>query len=157
MNIRAEFPHRASPEALAIQNKTIYDLKTGIEKKEAVDSIDSFIIEDNKTNEHRCIIAHNANFDMRFLHATWGSFKKQFPADLWLCTKEFTRKFAKKQGIVKPKLSLKASLELTNIEAHDGAHNAVIDSLNTLNLWEKLMDAQIPISSVIKRVPHILI
>ena len=153
-NVKADYPYRASPEALAVTRKSIHDLKNGIARSEAVELIHSFLLEDEKTTEHRCIIAHNASFDRRFLHAMWQSLGKNFPADLWLCTKEFTRKFAKRQGIAKPSLSLKSSMDLVKIASQDGAHNAVVDSINTLNLWEKLVMEQVPYASLVKRVPH---
>ena len=153
-NIKAEFPSRASKEALAITKKTYADLSKGIERAQAVVEITEFLEEDNKTSEHRCIVAHNAPFDRRFLHATWDASGLAFPADLWMCTKEFSRKLAKRKGIIKPKLSLAASLDLAGIIARGGAHNAVIDSLNTFELWQKLMEEKLGHVSIIKRKPH---
>jgi DNA polymerase III epsilon subunit-like protein len=154
LNIKAEFPFRASKEALQITGKSIHDIQKGIGKPEAVEELENFLSEDQKTSGHRCIVAHNAVFDRRMLHAMWQSLGRKFPADLWLCTKEFTRKFAKKRGIEKPKLTLAASLELTGIVSKRGAHNAVIDTLNTTNLFEKLMGEQLDHVHLIKRVPH---
>ncbi len=154
LDIRAEFPYRASKEALQITGKTIYDLQHGISKTEAITELEAFLEEDQKNSEHRCIVAHSAVFDRRMLHAMWQSAGKKFPADLWLCTKEFTRKLAKKQGIDKPKLTLAASCELAGIEQKRGAHNAVIDTLNTTSLFSKLMDEKLGHVHLIKRVPH---
>jgi len=96
INIKADYPGRASKQALEIQGKTIYDLAEGIDKTLAVKQMEEFFEQDGKTSEHRCIVAHNAPFDRRFLHALWLSVGKKFPADLWLCTRTFTGKWAKK-------------------------------------------------------------
>lgn len=154
LNVRAEFPNHASKEALAITKKTIADLYKGIDRIDAVTQLTEFLEEDEKSSEHRCIVAHNGSFDRRFLHAMYETSGKKFPADLWLCTKEFSRKLAKKMGVEKPKLTLAASLERAGVPAKTGAHNAVIDTLNTYNLWNKLMDEQLGHVQLIKRVPH---
>lgn len=154
LNIKADFPQRASKEALMITGKTVYDLKEGIEKNTAIEALEAFFEEDQSTPEHRCIVAHNGIFDRRMLHAMWASVNRVFPANLWLCTKEFTRKYAKKQGIQKPKLTLQASMELTGLPQKRGAHNAVIDVQNTENLFTKLMSENLGHVQLIKRVPH---
>jgi len=165
LNIAVEFPERASPQALAIQRKTYYDLKNGVTKKEAVDELNEFFLEDGLTNEHRCIVAHNASFDRRFLHATWESLNNQFPANLWMCTQSFTRAYAKMIGLEKvakiqceqkAKFGLDKSMQLFDIKQKSGAHNAVIDTQNLLNLWKNLMATSINHVKQIKRIPHIL-
>ena len=126
----------------------------GIDRKEAVEELHAFLQEDGKTPDHRCIVAHNAPFDRRMLHSMWQAENKTFPAHLWLCTKEFSRKYAKKLGIIKPKLSLAASIEMAGLTARGGAHNAVIDTLNTTDLFEKLLSENLGHVQLIKRVPH---
>lgn len=154
MNICAKYPERADKQALAITKKSIYDIQQGIDRNLAVEQLNTFFADDQKTSEHRCIVAHNAPFDRRFLHALYESCGQIFPADLWMCTKEFSRKLAKRMGVIKPKLTLDASLERAGIEKRAGAHNAVVDSLNTLDLWKKLMSENLGHVSIIKRVPH---
>ena len=154
VNIKAEHPGRASAEALKIQNKTVFDLKHGIARSEAVKIIHEFLLEDEQTPAHRCSIGHNVAFDRRFLHAAWESEKLKFPADLWLCTKSSGRSFAKKKGIVKPKLSLVACMETAGLTPKSGAHNAVIDTINTRDLWNFHKEEKINLISLIKNVPH---
>lgn len=155
-DIAIEYPERSSEEALKITNKTLDDLKKGISKKDAVEIFDSFFNEDEKTSEHRCIIAHNATFDKRHLHALWGSLEKRFPADLWLDSKELARGYAKKIGIVKPKLDLGSVLKMAGLNERLGAHNATIDTQNTYFLWKRMMEENIDHLHLIKREPHLL-
>lgn len=163
LNIKAEHPNRASPDALKIQNKTIYDLYQGDSKINAINDVDKFLTEDGKTSEHRCIVAHNYSFDKRFIHSMWDSVGKEFQASLWMCTREFTKKYASKQGlekIAKIQNADKAKFDLNNclvalgLQPKAGAHNAVIDTINTHMLWEKLMDQNLGHVSLIKRLPH---
>ena len=135
---------------------TLEDLKKGISKEEAVEVFSSFFDEDEKTSEHRCIIAHNVSFDKRHLHSMWASVNKKFPADLWLDSKELGRSFAKKQGIVKPKLDLGNVLKIAGINAREGAHNAIIDTQNTYFLWKKMIESNIDYLPLIKREPHLV-
>jgi len=154
-DIAIDFPERSSEEALKITNKTIKDLKKGISKKQAIEIFDSFFSEDEKTSEHRCVIAHNANFDKRHLHSLWASQEAKFPADLWLDSKELARAYAKRKGIIKPKLDLGSVLKMAGLNERLGAHNATIDTQNTYFLWKKMMDDNIDHLPLIKREPHI--
>ena len=154
--IKAEHPERVSSQALKVTGRTYEDHLKGEGRLEVVKFCEKFLEEDGLTPEHRCIIAHNAPFDRRFCHALWNSLDRTFPAQLWMCTKEFTRSFATKNGIIKPKLNLQASMELTGVKARPGAHNAVVDTQNAFLLWKKLMDEKGDHLPQIKRVPHIL-
>lgn len=162
-NVKAKHPERASPEALRITKKTINDLKFGDERSDVVKELTEFFMEDDSQTTHRCIVAHNASFDQRFCHAMWQREGLVFPADLWLCTKEFTRKYAKKQGLQKIaeiqgtpklKLTLEYCLKACELKPISGAHNAVVDTYNTLNLFQFLMDQNIGHASVMKNNPH---
>lgn len=153
--IKAEFPERATPQALAVTNRTYNDLLKGEDKLSVVEFCEKFIEEDNLTPEHRCFIAHSASFDRKFCYKLWGSVNKKFPANLWLDTKEYTRSLAKKLGIAKPKLTLQASMELAGVKAKSGAHNALVDTQNAYLLWKKLM-SEVDHLNHIKREPHIL-
>ena len=88
-NIKAEFPNRADANALRITGKTIADIKQGDEKSVAVNDIHNFILEDELSPEHRCMVAHNYSFDQRFSHSLWESLNLEFPSNLWLCTRSF--------------------------------------------------------------------
>jgi len=154
INIRAENPSRASKEALQVTKKTYADLSQGIERKDAVEQMLAFMQEDGKTSDHRCVVAHNAAFDRRFLHAMFEASNAKFPANLWLCTRSFSNKLAKRLGVVKPKLTLEASMERAGVKIRKGAHNATVDTLNTYDLWSKLMNENLGHVSIIKRVPH---
>jgi DNA polymerase III epsilon subunit-like protein len=154
--IRAEYPDKVSPQALKVTGRTYADLLKGEKKEDVVDFCEKFLFEDGLTSEHRCFIAHNARFDRDFCHALWAKLDRKFPGDLWLDTKEFTRSLAIKKGIVKPKLNLQASLEIAQVKARPGAHNAVVDTQNAYLLWKKLMSEDIDHLPHIKRTPHIL-
>jgi DNA polymerase III epsilon subunit-like protein len=153
-NIKAEFPERASAEALRITNKTKEDLLKGDDKKTVVEICHNFMLEDGGDEESRCVVAHKASFDRKFCHALWQSVGKKFPANLYMCTVEYSRSWAKKLGIEKPKLTLEASLEFTGTKRFKGAHEAGVDAKNTYMLWKNGMDQGIDHLPVIKRVPH---
>lgn len=169
INIAVDYPERASQQALDIQKKTKWDLKIGIPKEEAVEEIDAFLEEDGLTPGHRCMVAHNSSFDRRFIHALWDSVAKAFKADLWMCTKQFTQKFAKRvgpekimslqktasgQSFDKPKFTLEMCMYAVGLNPKFGAHSAIIDTQNTLQLFKNLMDQKLEYVSLIKRQPH---
>lgn len=150
-----EHPERANYDALAITKKKISDLAKGKKKEEAVALCEKFFAEDGLTAGHRCIVAHNAPFDRKFIHALWASCGKEFPADLWLCSMSLARKYAKKTGIVKPKVNLHASCDMLQIKKVSEAHNAKVDSQNTFFLWKRFKDDGIvDYLPEIKNVPH---
>jgi len=138
--IKAEYPERANFDALAITKKTLADLEKGHTKGEVVEECEKFFNEDGLTSAHRIIIAHNAPFDRKFLHALWEQMGKRFPADLWLDTMSLTREYAKKIGLVKPKVNLHASCEIAGIKKFSDAHNAKVDSRNTYLLHKDLVE-----------------
>lgn len=153
--IKAEFPQRASPEALKITGKSVKDLYKGETKEQAVEAIDNFLLQDNSTPEHRVFVAHNAPFDRRFCHALWSSVGKIFPAVCWLDTKTLTKEALVKKGISKPKdLTLKGSIQQIGAKAYDGEHNAVVDTRNCYVLWKKATESNINYLTHIKRVPQ---
>lgn len=153
--IRAEYPKRASQEALDVTGRTIDDILKGESRITVVNSIHDWLLQDGLTDEHRCMVAHNAPFDKNFCHALWKSVDKQFPAICWMDTKTFAKLWAKKLGIEKPKLTLAASLEFTGLKPIDAkVHNAISDSRNTYLLWKKGMDEGLDHLSCIKRYPH---
>lgn len=138
--IRCESPERANFDALAITKKTLADLDKGHYKGDVVNECEKFFNEDGLTPAHRIIIAHNAPFDRKFLHALWEQMGKRFPADLWLDTMSLTRDYAKKIGLVKPKVNLHAACEIVGIKKFSDAHNAKVDSRNTYLLHKDLVD-----------------
>jgi len=156
-NIKCEYPERANYDALRITNKTLEDLKNGLDKYQVVEDCNKFFEEDGATPAHRVIVAHNASFDKRFLHALWTSCDKQFPATMWLDTISLTRDFAKKQGIKKPKVNLHAACDLVGIKKIASAHSAKVDSRNTYFLYKNLVeDKKIDYLPFIKTEPHIV-
>jgi len=153
--IKAEFPQRASPEALKITGKNPKDLLAGESKESVVDSIDNFLLQDGCSPEHRVFVAHNAPFDRRFCHALWSSVNKKFPAVCWLDTKTLIKSVLIKQGVSKPKdLTLKGSILQIGAKSYEGAHNAIVDARNCYMLWKKAIDSNINYLSHIKRSPH---
>lgn len=153
-NIKIQYPERASPEALKVTNKTIKELLEGSSKEDVVSEIDLFLSADGVSPDHRVFVAHNASFDQRFCHALWASVNKKFPANYWVDTKEISRVWQKKNGILKPELSLAASLTKNGLAAMPGAHNAVVDARNAFILWKSAKDAKIDYLSLIKKKEH---
>ncbi len=153
--IKVEHPERASEEALKITQRTMADLRLGSDKKLVIEQIETWFAQDGGTEENRCIVGHNVSFDRRFLHALWESVGKKFPANHWLDTENIAKKWAVKYGIEKPRrLSLQAALEITQIKALPGAHNAISDARNAYLLWKCGQDHEIDYLINIKRDPH---
>jgi DNA polymerase III epsilon subunit-like protein len=153
--IKCEWPERANFDALAITKKTLADLERGMQRKEIVDECERFFSEDNATPAHRCIVAHNAPFDRKFLHALWEQVGRSFPAHLWLDTMALTRDYAKKIGLVKPKVNLHAACDIAGIKKLSEAHNAKVDSRNTYLLHRSLVeDKKIDYLPFIKTAVH---
>lgn len=154
-NIKAEFPDRANPEALRITNKTKESICQGFKKEEAIKIFNNFLQEDGLTPDHRCIVAHNKSFDQRFCHALWGSAQETFSANLWVCTMEMTKQFAKSKAIIKPKVNLASCLEMFKIAKVNRQHNSKDDCINTFLLWQRLLEEKTDYINLIKRIPHI--
>jgi DNA polymerase III epsilon subunit-like protein len=158
--IKCEYPERANFDALAITKKTMADLEKGFDKLKVLEQCESFLNEDGLTPAHRCIVAHNAPFDQKFLHAMWAQCGKNFPADLWLCSMELTREYAKKMGMMvkgqpKPKVNLHAACDLVGIAKFSEAHNAQVDSRNTYRLFNDLVNVkQVDYLPFIKSAVH---
>ena len=138
--IKCVYPERANFDALAITKKTMADLERGHDGEAVILECEKFFAEDGLTPAHRCIVAHNAPFDRKFLHALWESRGREFPAHLWLDTMSLTREYAKQNGIVKPKVNLHASCDLVGIKKISEAHNAKVDSRNTYLLHRSLVE-----------------
>lgn len=162
--IKAEFPKRASPDALRYTNRTMADLYKGDDRGEVVEFCNKFFEEDGVAPEFRCIVGHSIwSFDKRFLHAMWASEKKEFPANLWLDTIPYIKEFMKKKGIDSKKFNLNYSCEVVGLKPRPGAHNAIVDTQNNYKLWKALTEThQIPTistkdgTSLIKRAAHTL-
>jgi DNA polymerase III epsilon subunit-like protein len=149
--IKCDYPERANFDALAITKKTMADLERGYDKMAVVEECEKFFAEDTLTPAHRCIVAHNAPFDRKFLHALWESCGKEFPAHLWLDTMSLTREFTKTSGLEaqykakglgKPKVNLHASCDIVGIKKISEAHNAKVDSRNTYLLHRDLVEVK---------------
>lgn len=140
--IKCLYPERASFDALAITKKTMQDLENGREPLSVIEECEKFFSEDGLSAAHRCIIAHNAPFDRKFLHALWEGYGKVFPANLWLDTMALSREYAKKIGLVKPKVNLHAACDIVGIKKLSEAHNAKVDSRNTYLLHKDLVDVK---------------
>ena len=140
--IKCNYPERSSFDALKITKKTLADLQKGLTKEQVVKECNKFFEEDLTTPAHRCIVAHNAAFDRRFLHALWQSCDQKFPANLWLDTLALTKNYAKKIGILKPKVRLEDACNLVGIKKLAGAHNALVDSRNTYLLHRDLVEVK---------------
>lgn len=154
--IIAEHPETASLDALRITRKTMADLRQGERAKDVVDMVDRFLEQDGLTPAHRCIVAHNAPFDRRFIHTLWEKQEKKFLADLWLDTIPMFKSYAKRENI-KTAARLDVACEVMGIVNKSGAaHNASSDSRNTYYLLKKMIDSNVPYLSIIKNEPHII-
>lgn len=148
--IKCEYPERANFDALAITKKSMADLERGFDKNKVVEECDKLFAEDGLTPAHRCIVAHNAPFDRRFLHALWEQCGKAFPAHLWLDTIPMVKDWLKtadqtkvqiiKTATGKPSTQLHACCDMVGIKKISEAHNAKVDSRNTYLLFRNLMD-----------------
>jgi DNA polymerase III subunit epsilon len=138
--IKCEQPENVSVDALRITNKTLADLQKGGPKEEIVDKIDEFLSKDGLTPAHRCFVAHNSPFDMKFMHALYDKVGKRCPVDNWKCTMALTRAYAKKIGLVKPKVNLHAACDILQIKKISEAHASKVDSRNTFLLWKALIE-----------------
>lgn len=148
--IKCSYPERASYDALAITKKTMADLDRGFDRADVIAECNKFFEEDGLTPAHRVIVAHNAPFDRRFLHAFWGSENQSFPAHLWLDTISLTKEYAKKIGLIKPKVNLHAACDIAGIKKISEAHNAKVDSRNCYLLHRNLTEEK-----KIDYLPHI--
>jgi DNA polymerase III epsilon subunit-like protein len=152
--IKCEYPERANFDALAITKKTLADLEMGHPKEAIVSECLRFFNEDGATPAHRCIVAHNAAFDRRFLHALWEACGETFPAHLWVDTMALTKDHAKKAGLLQPNVKqsfkLHDSCNLIGIKKFADAHNAKVDSRNTYLLFNDLVN-----NKKVNYLPHI--
>lgn len=152
--VKVDKPENSSVDALRIIKKTINELKQGVSKKELIDVAERFVLEDELTPEHRCLVGHNIiNFDRKFLWQLWSSFNKDFPFSLYLDTMQLMRAFVKQKQIIKPAINLQASCDLLQIKKLGMPHTAHSDTQNTFLLWEKLMK-ETDYIKFIKRIPH---
>lgn len=148
--IRCEYPERANYDALRITGKTMADLEQGSSKEDAVAESIKFMEEDGQKPAARCIVAHNAAFDRKFLHALWESCNAEFPSSLWLDTIAMTQSFIKKSDVTtlnivktatgRVSTTLHAACDMVGVKKLSAAHNAKVDSRNTYLLWSKLME-----------------
>jgi DNA polymerase III epsilon subunit-like protein len=147
--VKCDYPQNANVDALRITGKTLADLEKGISKRESIDNLNKFLKSDGLTPSHRCIIGHNINFDLRFLHKHWSDQGEVFPANLWLDTISLTKEFIKKQGngiqIIKTatgrmSTTLHSCCDMVGIKKFAAAHNSKVDSRNTYLLWKALVE-----------------
>lgn len=175
LQIKVKKPHIFNPQALEIQGITPADLRQGISIEEAIESVDLFLKEDGKTKGHRCIVAHNAPFDRKFVHRAWDNINREFLADLWMCTQSFGKRYVKKHGgekiakaqlaagidikkdksgKLKPKFGLNNFMIGVGLQPRLGAHQASVDVENTQDLYDWLMRSNTEHVSLIDRIPH---
>jgi len=153
--IKCDYPERANIDSLKITNKTLADLENGNSREYVVNKINKFLNEDGLTPAHRCLIGHNSQFDRKFIWALYEKVGQQLPVDLWICTMALTRAYAKKIGLVKPKVNLTASLEIVGIKKLAGAHASKVDTRNTFLLWKNLTEEKnIDYLPFVKTIQH---
>ena len=152
--IKVDKPLNANADALLITGKTIDDLRKGITKQQAIQDFNEFVERDGLTPAHRCVVAHNAQFDKRFLHHFWKQQNQSFPMDLWLCTLQLSKRMATKIGQPKAKVKLEMAMDLFGIKKLGGSHTAKGDARNTYLLWKHFMESNIEYLDLIKQFPH---
>jgi DNA polymerase III epsilon subunit-like protein len=176
IQIAVRHPHVYSMQALEVQGITPDDLKKGVKLEEAVQSVEMFLKEDGQKPSARCIIAHNAPFDRKFVHRAWDNVSAEFPADLWLCTQSFAKRYIAKHrngekiaqaqvksgvdiktdkyGSLKPKFGLNNFMMGVGLVPKIGAHSAEVDVQNTRELYNWLISSNTEYVSLITRNPH---
>lgn len=157
--IYLQHPERADPFALEATNRKRSELNQNLDpithsKSNILKEINEFLLKDGLTSEHRCLIAHNASFDRRFLHALYKKTNQTLPVNFWLDTMKLIRKELKKEGQVKPKVTLQASLERYGVSALGTAHSAKYDAQNLCLLFKKLKDQETDYLEHIERHEH---
>jgi DNA polymerase III epsilon subunit-like protein len=155
-DIAIEHPERCQQQALQVIGKTIEELLIGCTREQAVSACERFWNQDGKTPEHRCLIAHNAQFDKRFCHALWQSVNKRFPVVCWLDTLIYIKLWSERMGVKLASKTLEKSLEFAKIAMKDPLHNASSDAQAVYRLWKRGMDARIDHLPAIKRFPHLI-
>jgi len=148
--IKCVYPERANFDALAITKKTMADLENGHDARAVVEECNKFFAEDGSTPAGRCIVAHNAPFDRKFLHALWETHGLEFPAHLWLDTMSLTKEYLKKVDQSQIKIvktatgrvstQLHACCDMVGVKKISEAHNAKVDSRNTFLLHRSLVE-----------------
>lgn len=154
--IKCEHPETASFDALKITGKTLDDLSKGKSKEEATNRVDKFLTEDGLSPAHRCIIAHNASFDRRFIHTLYSKVNKRFPADLWLCSMEMFKSYVKKTN-QKSLANLHAACDFLGVKKLSAAHASKVDTRNTYLLYKDLVENKnVDYLKFIKSFPHVI-
>lgn len=139
-NIKCRYPERSSLDSLRITNKTMADLKNGDDSLKVVNDINAFLAQDGATDLERCIIAHNANFDVKFCNAMWQNCGSFFPFRYQLCTWQMSKFFLKKIGETNQKSNLNDICDFFKIKKYANAHSAKTDTRHTYHLYQKLIN-----------------
>jgi len=153
--IRAENPRSASPEALKITGRTYADLNKGISKEEGAKILVDFLNSDGLSPAHRVIVAHNAAFDRRFVHAFCRKAGLSFPADLWLDSMKMARAYLKQKKMVKQSVKLDNCLKIAGLNLNQSTvHSASEDAQHLFAFWSKMKD-QVDYLPMIETKPFI--
>lgn len=157
--IYLDYPENADPFALEATGRIRSELNadlcyTANSKLKMVPEVHDFLLKDGLTPEHRCLVAHNAPFDRRFLHALWKKVGLALPVNFWLDTMKIARIEMKKDGMKRPKVTLQATLEKFGVTAQGQAHRAKFDSQNLCKLFKKIKDENIDYLESIERHEH---
>jgi DNA polymerase III alpha subunit (gram-positive type) len=123
-------------------------------KLKMIPEVHEFLLKDGLTAEHRCLIAHNASFDRRFMHALWAKVKLILPVNFWLDTMKIARREMKKEGTKRPKVTLQATMEKFGVTSLGQAHRAKFDAQNLYQLFKKIKDDGIDYLENIERHEH---
>jgi len=152
--IKPLYPQRADWNALKATGRTKADLYKGEDREKVIAETVAFFNESEAAPEERCIIAFNAHFDRNFLFALFKELKIPFPAHCWVDARSVARVWAKKLGLVKPKLSQASVLEFTKTKTLPGAHTAIIDTRNLYFFWKNALENEIDFFPFLKNIPH---
>lgn len=157
--IYLEHPEKADPFALEATGRKRNELNSGLSisensKWKVIPEVHNFLLKDGLTPEHRCLVAHNAAFDRRFMQAVWQKNKLVLPVNFWLDTMKISRREMKKEGVKKPKVTLAATLEKFGITPIGQAHRAAYDAQNLFRFFKKIRDEKIDFLENIERYEH---
>lgn len=138
-NIKCKYPERSSLDSLRITHKTMEDLKNGDDPEKVINDVNNFLAQDGAKDTERCIIAHNANFDVKFCNAMWQNYGSIFPFRYQLCTWQMSKFFLKKIGETKQKSNLSDICDFFKLKKYANAHSAKTDTRHTYHLYNRLI------------------
>lgn len=141
-NIKIKYPKRVSPQALAATGNTIEELLgRGKYIEEVAEAVEKFLQEDGAKPDERVMIAHNATFDQKMMEAEFALLGKPFPANMWECTMQMSRKFLKQKNpsVSRPKVNQRECITQFGIKSEAKDHASETDARNCYRIRDFLL------------------